>query len=183
MNVESENPFNVFLIGYRCTGKSSVGKLLSVKLGWAFVDTDSQLVAERGLSISAIVDAYGWEIFRQWERKTLKQVCTGERRVVATGGGICLNADNVKLMQESGKIIWLRANPETIRTRMRQDDSTREFRPALNSKDSISEIEDTLFTREPCYRSAMDFYVKTDHMELDAIVDSIIVNLNKLVRT
>ena len=106
---------NLFLIGYRCTGKSSVGRSLSTRLGRPFVDTDSLLVSERGMSIKQIVDTYGWEVFRQIEHATVKLVCSMDRRVVATGGGVVLNADDVTLMQKGGRIVWLRATPETIK--------------------------------------------------------------------
>jgi len=172
------NPFNLFLIGYRCTGKSLVGKSLSAKLSWSFIDTDSLLVSERGLSIGEIVDSFGWETFRQWEGETLKQVCATGRQVVATGGGVVLIADNVKLMQESGRVIWLQATPETIKKRMQQDEKTQDFRPALSSRDSISEIEETLAERAPLYQHAMDFAVDTDDRGVDEICNEIIGKLN-----
>ena len=58
-------PDNLFLIGYRCTGKSSVGRLLAARLGRSFIDTDSLVVSENGMSIREIVDSQGWEAFRQ----------------------------------------------------------------------------------------------------------------------
>ena len=165
------NPENLFLIGYRCTGKSSVGKLLTAKLDWPFIDTDSLVVSENGMSIREIVISRGWEAFRRLEHTVLKQVCTVDRRVVATGGGIVLDADNVKLMKKSGRIIWLRASPETIKVRMVQDQASEAYRPALSSTDSISEIEETLAERAPLYRHAMDFSVDTDHRGVDEICD------------
>ena len=171
---------NLFLIGYRCTGKSSVGKLLGAALGRAFVDTDSQVVTKGGMSIREIVDNRGWQAFRRMEKTVLKQVCTVGRRVVATGGGIVLDADNVALMQGSGRIIWLRASPQTIKARMAQDRDSKAFRPALTSKDNLSEIEETLIERQPLYEQAMDFSVDTDNVRLDVIVDIIIENLTIL---
>jgi shikimate kinase len=180
VNVEPVNADNLFLIGYRCTGKSSVGSLLAATLGRAFVDTDSLVVSENGMSIREIVDSCGWEVFRRLEHIALQQVCSMDRRVAATGGGIVLDADNVELMKESGRIIWLRASPETIKARMLQDQASEELRPALTSTDSISEIEETLAQRAPLYQDAMDFSVDTDNVRLDAIADFIIENLKKL---
>jgi len=174
------NPDNLFLIGYRCTGKSSVGKLLSAKLDWPFIDTDSLVVSENGMSINEIVDTYGWETFRKMEHAVVKEVCVLDRRVVATGGGIVLNEANVSLMKKSGKIIWLRASSETIKVRMVQDQASETLRPALTSTDSISEIKETLAERAPLYQHAMDFSVDTDNVRLDAIVDFINENLKKL---
>ena len=180
MNLETLNAYNLFLIGYRCTGKSSVGRRLSPILGQEFVDTDSAIVSEAGISIRKIVDKHGWQYFRRLEHNALQQVCSEDRQVVATGGGIVLDAANVELMKEGGKIIWLRAAPDTIKGRMVQDQASQGFRPALTSKDSISEIEETLAEREPLYRQAMNFAVDTDHRGIDDICDVIIGNLKAM---
>jgi shikimate kinase len=171
------NPDNLFLVGYRCTGKSSVGRSLAATLSLPFIDTDSLVVSENGMSIREIVISRGWEAFRRLEHTALQQVCTMDRRVVATGGGIVLDADNIKLMKKSGRIIWLRASPETIKARMLQDQASKTLRPALTSTDSISEIEETLVERAPLYQHAMDFSVDTDHRGVDEICDFIIRRL------
>jgi shikimate kinase len=168
------NPYNLFLIGYRCTGKSSAGRLLAARLGRSFVDTDSRVVSENRMSIREIVDNRGWQAFRRFEHTALQQICAMDRQVVATGGGVVLDADNVKLMKESGRVIWLRASPDTIKTRMMQDQASVALRPALTSTDSISEIEETLAEREPLYKHAMDLAVDTDNIRLDVIVNSIL---------
>ena len=176
MNGEPVNASNLFLIGYRCTGKSSVGRLLAARLGRSFIDTDLQVVSENGMSIREIVDSHGWDAFRRLEYITLQKACIVKRRVVATGGGIVLDGDNVNLMKGNGRIIWLRASPETVKARMLQDLDSEVFRPALTSTDSISEIEETLAKRAPLYKQAMDFLVDTDHCEVDEICDLIIGN-------
>jgi shikimate kinase len=180
LNLEPNNFFNVFLIGYRCTGKSSVGRPLAATLGREFVDTDSLVVSENGMSIKEIVDTYGWETFRRMEHAVVKEVCFLDRRVVATGGGIVLDTDNVKLMKTSGRVIWLRASSETIKARMLQDQASEALRPALTSTDSILEIEETLAQRAPLYQQAMDFAVDTDHRGVDEICDVIIGNLKAM---
>jgi shikimate kinase len=178
VNVEPLNLFNVFLIGYRCTGKTSVGKLLSAKLGWPFIDTDSLLVSDSGRSIKEIVATDGWEAFRKMEHAIIKEICALDRRIVATGGGIVLNADNVKLMKKRGKLVWLRATPETIKKRMMQDTDTEAFRPALTTKNSMAEVGTTLVEREPLYEKAMDFFVDTDNQQVDEVCDAIIYILS-----
>ena len=177
MNPEPLNPDNLYLIGYRCTGKSTVGKILAEKLSRPFLDTDSLVAAQQRMSIKEIVGSHGWESFRGMEQATLKEISTSDGQVVATGGGIVLNGENVMLMKKSGKIIWLRAKLETIKTRMLQDTDTRDFRPALTCQDSISEIEKTLQLREPLYKKAMDFYVDTDEQDISAIAEIIIEKL------
>ena len=177
MKAEPLNRSNVFLIGYRCTGKSTTGKLLASRLDRSFADTDSLLVAEKQTSIKEIVERWGWETFRRFEHEIVKRVCDRNHQVVATGGGVVLSDDNVKLMKESGKLIWLRATAETISRRMAQDVGTEAFRPALTEKDSIAEVEETLLERESCYQRAMDFSVDTDNRQIEEVCDAVIRHL------
>jgi shikimate kinase len=151
-----------------------VGRTLAQKLSRLFVDTDSLLVAQQRMSIREIVGAHGWESFRRMEHEVLKEVSASGGQIVATGGGIVLNDENVMLMKKSGKIIWLRAKLETIKTRMLQDKDTLDFRPALTLHGGISEIEETLQSREPLYKRAMDFSVDTDEHDIREIADFII---------
>ena len=173
-------PNNLFLIGYRCSGKSSVGRSLAKELSRSFVDTDSLLVVQQRMSIKEIVGAHGWEAFRQMEHLILKNVCQTDGRVVATGGGVVLNNAHVMLMKKSGRIIWLKAGFETIKARMLQDKDTRDFRPALTLDGSISEIEETLHSRESLYKSAMDFFVDTDDRDIRVITDIILKKLMEI---
>jgi shikimate kinase len=153
---------NLFLIGYRCTGKTTIARALAGTIDWSFVDADTMLVTEGGKHIEDIVDTEGWEAFRRRERSTLRQICTKNRQVVATGGGVALDEDNVKVMRASGIIIGLGATAETIRQRMLQDERTRTFRPALTDKGPLAEIEALLSERGPYYEGASDFFIHTD---------------------
>ncbi|MEE4263410.1 MAG: shikimate kinase [Desulfobacteraceae bacterium] len=168
------NLHNLFLIGYRCTGKSTVGRSLAGKLSRSFVDTDALVATQQHMSIREIVDIHGWDRFREMEHLVLKNVCCRGGQVVATGGGIVLNDENVMRMKKSGKIIWLGARPETIKARMLQDKGTRDFRPALTLNGSIYEIEETLKSREPLYKKAMDFFVDTDEHAIREVVEIIL---------
>ena len=164
---------NVFLIGYRCTGKSTVGKILSHQLKRPFIDTDKLLTSEQGRTIDEIVKQQGWEAFRLMESDLIKRVCADENHVVATGGGAVLDPHNVRNMQNKGVLIWLQASPEMIRLRMKQDPTTVNSRPALTPETPLEEIEDALATRESIYRKAMNFTVDTDHKGIDDICTEI----------
>lgn len=165
---------NIFLIGYRCTGKTSVGRCLANRLGRSFVDTDLELVKEQGVSISDIVSKRGWTAFRDIEKRVIQRACERDHQVVATGGGAVLDEENVKRMKDSGVLVWLRADPKTIEKRIIEDKTTLEFRPALTSKGSVKEIQETLLLRNPFYERAMDFFVDTDVMDVEAVCDTII---------
>jgi shikimate kinase len=170
---------NLFLIGYRCTGKTTIGKSIAMTIAWSFVDSDILVIKECGKSIKDIVDTEGWEAFRRRERSTLKQICTKKRQVVATGGGVVLDADNVEAMRTSGMVIWLGATAETIQKRMLQDENTRALRPALTDKGRMEEIEDMLLKRNPYYESASDFSIHTDDVPVNEITEIIIQKLGE----
>ena len=170
---------NLFLIGYRCTGKTTIGKAIAAAIEWSFVDADTLLVRECGKPIKEIVDTEGWDAFRRMERSTLKQLCTADRQIVATGGGVVLDKANIKAMKTSGMVIWLGATAETIQKRMLQDKNTGNFRPALTDKGRMGEIEDLLLKRNPYYESASDFSIQTDDVPVSEITQTIIEKLNE----
>jgi|TARA_B100001971_G_C18141442_1_gene510592 shikimate kinase len=153
---------NIFLIGYRCVGKTTVGKSIARMMGRSFVDSDMLIVQESGQSIQKIVDTEGWNVFRSMERSMLKKICKKDHQVVATGGGMVLNTDNVEEMKKSGTIVWLRATTLTILERILQDENTGNLRPALTDKGLKEEIEETLLERNSYYENASDFFMNTN---------------------
>jgi shikimate kinase len=164
---------NLFLIGYRCTGKTTVGRALAQRLGWAFVDTDERIVEAAGISIARMVEMHGWSFFRQRERQTLAAVAAGSGQVVATGGGVVLDDRNIAAMQQAGKVIWLTAGEETIERRMLTDDATDSSRPSLTDQGRIAEIRQVLAERRPRYEKAADMTIATDHASIAQICDRI----------
>lgn len=171
---------NIFLTGYRCSGKTTIGKSIARTIDWSFVDSDELVIKESGKSIQGIIDAQGWDAFRRMERSALKKICATDRQVVATGGGVVLDDANIKAMQASGMVIWLDAGAETIQERMLQDKSSENFRPALTDKGRMEEIEDMLLQRRPYYESASDFAIQTDNVPINEITQRIIEKLNQI---
>ena len=168
---------NLFLIGYRCSGKTTIGKSIAMTIDWPFVDSDLLVIKESGKSIKDIIDTEGWDAFRHMERSALKQICTDDCQVVATGGGVVLDEANIQAMKTSGMVVWLDATAETIQKRMLQDRNTGNFRPALTDKGRIEEIEGMLLKRNPYYDSASDFYIGTDDVPVSEITKRIIKKL------
>lgn len=165
---------NIFLIGYRCTGKTSVGQSLAKRLKRLFFDTDVEIVKEQGVNISDIVSKKGWDAFREMEKRMIRYACERDNQVVATGGGAVLDEQNVRRMKNSGVLVWLRADIKTIEKRIVGDSTTQDFRPALTSKGSIEEIRETLLARNSYYERAMHFFVDTDFMDIRTVCDTII---------
>jgi shikimate kinase len=164
---------NIYLIGYRCTGKSTVGRKLAEHRGVGFYDTDELIAAGEQKSIARIIASQGWPYFRALEKKHLGQLSAKQDAVIATGGGIVLQPDNIACMQNSGKIIWLRARPRTIMDRLRQDPATVASRPALTRQALAEEVLTTLEERREHYRQAADLSLRTDGIQLDEIVAQI----------
>ncbi|MBR9985829.1 MAG: shikimate kinase [Desulfosarcina sp.] len=167
----------LFLIGYRCTGKTSVGEVLARQLGWRFVDTDRMVVESAGVSIVQMVADHGWPFFREQERQALVSVSAGDRQVVATGGGTVLDERNISTMKQSGRIVWLTASEKTILTRMLGDSATAESRPSLTDQGRLAEITSVLLERIPLYEMAAELVIDTDRETIAVICDRIIAEL------
>ncbi len=165
---------NIYLIGYRGSGKTSVGRILAAKLKRRFIDADGLLAELHGQTITEMVKDRGWEVFRRREKEILQHICMFDNCVIATGGGAVLDPQNVTRMKAGGKLVWLRATPETIRRRIQQDAHSADLRPSLTANGQIDEIEDVLTGREPHYQKAMDISVDTDGKTIESIADEVI---------
>jgi shikimate kinase len=169
---------NLFLIGFRCTGKTTVGEALAQRLDWTFVDTDRRVVETAGVSITQMVDAHGWPFFREQERKALRAVSAGNHQVVATGGGIVLDECNITAMKTSGKVVWLTASEKTIQARMLDDEATAGSRPSLTGEELTAEVSSVLSARTPLYEKAADYQTATDRHSVTAVCDRITAALS-----
>jgi shikimate kinase len=174
---------NLFLIGYRCSGKTSAGKTLAARLGWTFVDSDRLIAAEIGCSIAEFVAANGWAAFREKERHIIARLSEIDRQVVAAGGGAVIATENVGRMRSSGKVIWLRASPAAIRQRMQADAGTAANRPSLTGQGSLEEIAAVLAERKPLYAGAAHHLVDTDTLNTDEVVKKILAIIGSHLTT
>jgi len=171
---------NIVLIGYRCAGKSSIGRLLAERLGWRFVDTDDLIERETGLKIEDIVSKRGWDGFRKIEKAVVKKVSDLNECVISTGGGVVLDQENVKRLQENGWIVWLKASPEVIKKRMLEDKESGFIRPTLTGKDPVDEIKEVLGTRTPFYKEAADLVIETNTFSQERICDMILEKFQRI---
>jgi shikimate kinase len=166
---EDEIRMNIYLIGYRCSGKTTIGRSLANQLQWSFIDADEILVEQYQESISEMVTREGWTAFRQKEKEIIRRLSRCHQHVIATGGGVILDQDNIRVMKSSGTVVWLQASVASIEKRMAYDVKTGNQRPALTSGELRQEIEKTLQDRLPLYQSAMDLSVRTDELAIDEI--------------
>ncbi len=165
---------SVALVGFRCTGKTSVGKALAERTGWALVDTDTLVEERAGKTISRIFEEDGEAVFRSMEKAVLAEVCSGGRRVVSTGGGIVMDPENVRLLKEHALVVLLQADVDTIVERMLRDPATVSNRPALTTLSLREEVEHLLEKRREAYLDAADVVFDSSSNGVDAIVEGII---------
>ena len=165
---------NIVLIGYRCSGKSAVGKILAKDLGLKLVDTDQVLAERVGRTIDQYVAENGWDSFRMIEKMVVRSVSGRDNQVIATGGGVILDRENVHYLRESGWVVWLRASLSTLLERMNRDEESGRVRPALAGVSPLAEIEAVLAQRTPLYDRAGDYVVNTDEKSPRAISEKII---------
>jgi len=150
----------IVLTGFMGTGKTSVGRELSRRLGYEFIDTDDLIEERERMPISLIFKKKGEEYFRKVERETVKEVSKRSDVVIATGGGVIKNPDNVNDLRRDGIIIWLKASPEIIMKRVMLEGGKR---PLLEVDEPLKEIKRLLSERLKFYEQA-DTWIDTDYI-------------------
>ncbi len=151
----------ITLIGYRGCGKTTVGALLSARLGWTCVDADEELERRAGRSIREIFAADGEAAFRTLEREVVAELLAKDRLVLAAGGGAILAEETRVRMRASGPVVWLRAPVADLARRISADSTTAGRRPQLTDAGVTAEIESVLHGREPLYRAAATIVIDT----------------------
>jgi shikimate kinase len=163
----------IYLVGYRGSGKTTVGKALGAKLGWAFVDADALLEQRAGQTIREIFAAEGEAGFRDREAAILQELSQSSRTVVATGGGVILREENRDCLTRSGFVAWLSADAATLWPRIQGDASTAARRPNL-TVGGLAEVEHLLAVREPLYRRVADLEIPVAELSPEQAADAIL---------
>jgi shikimate kinase len=168
---------NLILIGFRASGKTSVGKKLSGLLGLPFYDTDMMIRQQTGKTVRQMVLEGGWPAFRQAERATVASLAGKEEAsVIALGGGAVLDPANVEVLKPRGFFIWLQADKETIQERLKGDRASAEQRPPLSNPVN-GDIEEILRHRIPLYESLAELVFDTTGLSVEAVAEEILAAL------
>lgn len=168
--MEESGAMNIFLIGYRGTGKSVVGRGLATMLKLPWLDMDEELTHRLGATLQAYVGLWGWPAFRMEEKSLMQDVCRRSGWVVSTGGGVVLDGDNVTAMRDCGHVIWLQASPGTIQKRLAADPRNHDLRPPLSAaSDPAAEIQDMLGRRLALYRQAAHWQIDTEGLSAEQV--------------
>jgi shikimate kinase len=162
------------LVGYRGTGKSTVGRLLAERSGRPFVDADDVIEARSGRTIRAIFEESGEPAFRDWEERVIRELAeTRPGAVLATGGGAILREVNRRVLRSFGRVVWLKAGPEILARRLEADARTRSSRPSLTSGGVLDEIASVLAARTPIYESVAHATFDTEDIPPREVADRI----------
>ncbi len=164
---------NIVLIGYRGSGKSSIGRALAARTGRAFVDTDQLIVETAGCTIKDIFEREGEAGFRTRETAAILRACAADRQIIAAGGGAILRPENVAALTQNATVVWLTATPEVLYARIQADAETSKTRPNLTTHGGPEEVKKILAARLPLYRAAANHELDVGNLSVDEAVNAI----------
>tara|TARA_Y100000816_G_scaffold269945_1_gene233310 strand:- start:419 stop:916 length:498 start_codon:yes stop_codon:yes gene_type:complete len=163
----------LIIIGSMASGKSTVGKKLSKKLGLDFFDIDDEIENKAGAKISWIFDVEGEEKFRDREYEAFKDLINNENCVISTGGGIVLREENRELLNQ-GTVIYLEISIQTQLERTINDQN----RPLLYGVDKEKTLRTIAELRNPIYEACSDITIKETN-DTNKVADLIVLELKK----
>lgn len=160
---------NIYLIGMPGCGKSTIGGLLSCKLGMVHIDADIFLEEKFSVSISHIFETKGEDAFRQMETETIAELACKDNIIVSTGGGVVTRACNKEIMKKSGTVVFIDSNPDTILV-----NSSLGGRPLLKDKTKIFDLYND---RIELYRDFADITADNNGL-IETVVNTIIEKID-----
>ncbi len=174
LQISQAFPYNMVLIGFMGSGKTTVGRYLAQISGYTYYDVDHMIEQQTGKLVQDIFKFHGEDFFRSLERQTIEHLRNAEYAVISCGGGVVLNHDNISCLKVKGKLIWLKAAPETIYERIKHQND----RPLIQNK-NLDDIKEMIQARQSLYSNAADYEITTDGKLIDHIGTDI---LNMLMR-
>ena len=161
---------NIVLIGFMGCGKTTIGRMLSRRLGVKFLDTDYQIEKRVMMKVGDIFSKFGEEYFRKVESDVIKVISSSFSGVISTGGGSVLNKGNVRNLKSSGKLIYLKSSPEHIFFNLKRSNKVR---PLLKQNLSMSYIQKFIKSRSDIYNNVKDYEINIDNLSMDQIIYNI----------
>lgn len=166
---------NLIFLGYRGTGKTTIGKILKEKLKRKLINMDEEIIKKANMQIPEIVSKYGWDYFRDIESEVAEYSGKMDNCIIDAGGGVVIRQKNIENLKKNGKIILLTADAKTIAERIKGDKE----RPALKGKSSTEEIEEVLKERKERYLNAADYVIDTTKKSPEEAAEEIIIFLKE----
>ncbi len=160
---------SIIVTGFMGSGKSTVGRMLAEKLRRPFIDMDAEIERREGRAISDIFAREGEPAFRRIERTLVRELADRRGLVVATGGGVVLNPDNVADFSRTGLLVCLDARPEMVLARVEKET----HRPLLEGEDRMQRITKLMRDRAPCY-ARITHHIDTNGLSADAVAEAVL---------
>lgn len=165
--------YNIVLIGFMGSGKSTISDYLSTMFAMKTVEMD-QIISEReGMGIPDIFEVYGEEYFRNLETELLIEMQSKSNVVISCGGGVPMRERNVIEMKKNGRVVLLTAKPETIYDRVKDSHD----RPLLENNKNVPFIAELMEKRREKYEAAADIIIETDGKDELAICEELVKKL------
>ena len=165
--------YNIVLIGFMGTGKSTIARELAKTHQMNIVEMDEEILRRRGKSIADIFKEEGEEYFRDLETALLKELQTKENQVISCGGGAVLREENVRVMKKNGRVVLLTALPQTIYERVKNNTD----RPILQGNMNVEYIASLMEKRREKYEKAADIVIATDGKNVSQICEEMLQKL------
>ncbi|NMB42906.1 MAG: shikimate kinase [Clostridiales bacterium] len=161
---------NIIFIGFMCSGKSTIGRVLAKEIGFDFVDTDRWISNKANMTVGDIFKEKGEDYFRSLETQTIKEFCgTLDNTVISTGGGLPIKQENVPYLKELGRVVYLKVSRDTVIERLNPNIE----RPLLAVENKEEFIDELLAKRNPLYEQAADITIDTNNKSIATIVDEV----------
>jgi shikimate kinase len=154
-------------------GKSTVGRHLARRLGWAFIDSDSLIESRLGCSIRSYFEREGEIAFRDIEEQVIADASNAPRTVIATGGGVVLREANRRVLRDRSVVVYLRSSADDLYRRLRHDVK----RPLLQVADPLQRLREMHAQRDPLYAQTAHFSVDTGRPSVPHLVNMILMQL------
>ncbi|HEU5177339.1 MAG TPA: shikimate kinase [Burkholderiales bacterium] len=167
---------NLYLVGMMGAGKTTVGRSLARRLKLRFFDSDQEIEARCGVKIPVIWEIEGEAGFRAREAQAIAELSLLDGIVLATGGGAVLAPENRALLAERGTVVYLRATPEHLYERVRQDRN----RPLLAGGDPLGRLRELYRERDPLYREVADIVIDTGRQSVQVLARALLEQLGTL---
>ena len=163
----------ISLLGYMGSGKTHISKSLSQKINFPLIDLDHKISEEHGMSVHEIFEKKGEIYFRKEEKRILEEILkSDENLVLSLGGGTPVYYENMNIINEKSKSIFLRASVGTLSNRLLSQKNTRPLISKLADADVPEFIAKHLFERNPFYSKA-HFTIDTDSKDAIEVSDEI----------
>lgn len=172
----------IFLVGFMCSGKSTLGQALARACSLRYIDLDEAVEAMAGMPVADIFKAKGECEFRKIERRALEQACSMENAVIACGGGTPCAEGAMELMNSHGTTIYLHAGIGRLATRMMEGKDKRPLLASARNEADMARIAlDMLAVREPSYeKAALRF--DSSRLETEQEIDESVKSLAQMLR-